>query len=310
MIVRGTSSVVVALAAAVLLAGCGGPEPPAPEPSPDLEAWRSELDTWVAHREERLRQPDGWLTLVGLHWLEEGENRFGSGEGNEVVLESSAMAERAGAFVVEEGGVRVVLDADSGITVDGETVIEAAVATDADGPATLFESGSLSFYVISRERGFAVRVKDAESPVLTAFEGIQRFSADPTWRIDARFEPFDPPREVQVPNILGEPATELSPGEVVFDLAGRAFRLRALEGSDGELFLVFGDETNGHETYGGGRFVYSEVPTEAGTVVVDFNRAYNPPCVFTPYATCPLPPAENRIGVRIEAGEKMWGEGH
>lgn len=297
----------------VLLAvagACGQPEPEAPVASPDLAAWRQDLDAWIERRESRLREPDGWLTLVGLHWLEPGENRFGSAADNEVVLASPALAGHAGVFTVAQGSVSAVLEPDSGVTVDGETPREVAVVTDAGGEPTLFVAGSLTFHVISRERGFAVRVKDSASPVLASFTGIERFPADPTWRIDARFEPYDPPREVQVPNILGEPTTELSPGEVIFDLAGRTYHLRAMEGSEGSLFLVFGDQTNGHETYGGGRFVYSEVPTEAGTVVVDFNQAYNPPCVFTPYATCPLPPPENRIAARVEAGEKMWGKQH
>ncbi len=130
------------------------------------------------------------------------------------------------------------------------------------------------------------------------------------WRLEARFVPHDPPRKVEIPTVLGTTSEQVSPGEVVFEAAGETYRLEALEGGDdGELFLIFGDRTNGEETYGGGRFLYTEAPGD-GRVVVDFNKAYSPPCVFSPYATCPLPPPQNRLPIPVRAGEKTYGEAH
>jgi uncharacterized protein (DUF1684 family) len=147
--------------------------------------------------------------------------------------------------------------------------------------------------------------------VRRSFSGIETFPPDPRWRIEARFEPFPEPRHVMVPSITGTPEEDISPGVVAFDLEGETRRLSVTgRPGDREYFLVFGDATSGHETYGGGRFVYLPAPNADGLTIVDFNRAYNPPCVFTPYATCPLPTPENRLPVRIEAGEKSWGEGH
>ncbi len=168
--------------------------------------------------------------------------------------------------------------------------------------------GSLSFYLIKRGARLGVRVKDREASTLKEFKGVPTFAVNPLWRLVARFEPYDPPRKIDVPNILGSTEADESPGAVVFDVKGEKFRLEAVKEDDsGELFLIFGDKTNGTETYGGGRFLYT-LPPKDGTVVVDFNQAINPPCVFTPYATCPLPPAPNRLPIRIPAGEKAYGK--
>ena len=152
-----------------------------------------------------------------------------------------------------------------------------------------------------------MRVKDKESPTLRAFHGIENFPADPKWRVEARFEPYDPPRPVRVPNILGTVDTESCPGALVFEIDGKSYRLDpVVERGETDLFVIFGDRTNGHGTYGAGRFLYAAAPV-GGRTVLDFNKAYNPPCVFTPYATCPLPPAENKLPIPIEAGEKAYG---
>ena len=169
--------------------------------------------------------------------------------------------------------------------------------------------GSLSFFAIRRGDRLGVRVKDSEAATLKAFHGLDYFPLEPKWKLVARFEAAAEPKEIPIPNALGFDEPILSPGHVVFTLDGVEHRLLALDDTgDGRLFLVFGDKTNGRETYGGGRFLYTD-PPQGGRVELDFNRAYNPPCVFTPYATCPLPPRENRLPMRIEAGEKSFA-GH
>ena len=182
-----------------------------------------------------------------------------------------------------------------------------ALASDAGEAATRLRTGSVLFYVIERAGKLAVRVKDSQSEARREFHGLEYFPIDPSWRIEARFEPYDPPRPISVPNVLGHQDTEKSPGALVFERAGQTYRLDpVLERGETDYFVIFGDATNGKETYGAGRFLYVKPPVD-GKTIIDFNKAYNPPCVFTDYATCPLPPAQNRMKVRVEAGEKEYG---
>jgi len=257
------------------------------------EAYRSGVERWYAERLARLRAPESWLSLVALHWLGPGVN--------DVALAGSA--ER---FLVEAtgGAVRAFGDA---LRHDGAPLPAKGVhlVADADGDPTKLELGSLRIILIRRGERLALRAWDREAAARQEFSGIDRFAVDPRWRFGARFEPTSG-RTVAVPDVLGEVAQEPSPGRVAFSVDGVEYQLDALEGGEsGELFLVFADATNGAETYAGGRFLYTD-PPDGGRVVVDFNRAYNPPCVFSPYATCPLPPAENGLPLRIEAGEKAY----
>ncbi len=301
----------VAPTALLALVACGGQQ--APSPPLDEAAHRAEVEKWRHDREERLRAEDGWLTLVGLYWLEKGENRFGTDPGNDLVFPAGSGPGVMGTFLRDRRGVRVEVAPGVEITHDGRPVTAMDLATDKDGEPTVLELGTLSFHII--ERGdrtvkMGVRVKDRRASTLLEFAGIESYAVDPAWRIAGRFEAAFPPKSMLVPNILGTPTAEFSPGAVVLTVNGSEHRLDALPGPDGQLFLVFGDETNGEETYGGGRFLYSDPPDEDGTVIVDFNKAYNPPCVFTPYATCPLPPKQNVLPVAVTAGEKMYGEAH
>jgi len=174
----------------------------------------------------------------------------------------------------------------------------------------LLELRTIQFHLIRRGDRLGVRSKDSESPVRTEFRGIEHYPASWEWRVEGRFEPYEPPKHVPVPTVLGTVDDELSPGAVVFEAEGRTLRLDVLEGADEhEVFVIFGDTTNGTETYGGGRFLYADLEP-GGRLVLDFNKAYNPPCAFTPYATCPLPPKQNRLPLAIRAGEKKYGEGH
>lgn len=261
---------------------------------------REEIEAWRRGRYERLRQPVGWLTLAGLDWLKPGVNRVGSAPDADVVL--PAGPPDAGTVVVDGRAAR----ASGAFELDGQPVEDLPLATDLDEQEpTLLELGDLRLCVIDRRGRLAIRTWDTASPRRRDFEGIPHWPFDRRWAIDARFEPT-PGRIRRVPDVLGTGYDEESPGDLVFDVDGTACRLEALPGGpDGELWLVFGDATNGRETYGGGRFLSTPPPDADGVVVVDFNRAYNPPCVFSPYATCPLPWSENRMPVRIEAGELM-----
>ena len=181
-----------------------------------------------------------------------------------------------------------------------------ALASDAAGDPTVIETGTLQMYVIARGDLLFLRVKDRASEVRRRFQGIDRFAVNARWRVTARIEPHEGSATVAVPNVLGQIEAAASPGTLVFELGGRTCRLDPTGEPGGPLSIVFGDATNGHSTYGGGRFLSADPPAPDGTVVLDFNRAYNPPCVFTPYATCPLPPEGNQLPLAVEAGEKMW----
>jgi uncharacterized protein len=274
---------------------------------PSAVTYRAEIEAWRAKRAEALRGPDGWLTLAGLFWLEEGENRLGSDPSNHVLLPAGA-PKFAGTIL--RSGQTVSIRASPGVllTHDEKPVVAMPLQTDALREPTILKHGTVSFYVIERGKRLAVRVKNSQSPERLGFRGIDSFPIDRRWRFEARFEPYDPPKPIPIPNVLGTVDDQESPGAVVFDFEGRPYRLDAVtESGTDELFLIFGDQTNGTQTYGAGRFLYAAAPVK-GKTVVDFNEAYNPPCAFTPYATCPLPPAQNRLPIRVEAGEKKYGE--
>ncbi len=264
------------------------PTPTAADPA-DAAAWKA----WRERREARLRDPEGWLALTGLSWLSEGENRV---EG------------LPGVFVVQGGRVALRAAPGDGWLLDGAPVAERSLASDASERPDRLHLGTRVVQVIERGGALAVRTWDAESPARKAFQGIDTFPYDPRWRIEARWEPYAAPREVEQPSAAGPPQKALAPGRAHFTVDGRSLSLEpTLE--DGALLFVFKDATAPAETYGAGRFLGAALPA-GGKVVLDFNRAYNPPCAFTPHATCPLPRPENMLAVRIEAGEQRYGSDH
>ena len=271
----------------------------------DETAWRQEVETFRRERVENLRKKDGWFSLVGLFWLDEGENAFGSDPGGKVILPEGKAPKSAGVLVRKGETVELRAAPGTKITSEGKPVSRMALTSDAKGKPTTLEMGPLSFFVIQRGDRVGVRIKDRESAALAAFHGLDTYPVQPAWRIDARFEPYNPPKPVQIPNILGQVSEDTSPGAIVFDWQGKTYRLDTLGSVEEGLSLIFADETNGKETYGAGRFLETGPPKD-GKVVIDFNLAYNPPCAFTAYATCPLPPAQNKLALRVEAGEKKY----
>jgi uncharacterized protein (DUF1684 family) len=250
----------------------------------------SEIAAWHADREAALKAEDGWLSLAGLFWLHEGSNPFGKDPGGEIVLPDGPA--HAGVFHLDHGKVTV--------TVDGGT---REVKPDSND---VVKVGRLRLLTIKRADKYGIRVKDPESQARHEFKGIQSFPTDDSYRVTARW--VAEPRKIPILNVIGQTEESECPGYAVFQLHGREFTLHPILEEPGakELFYIFRDETTGKETYPAGRFFYSGMPKD-GHVILDFNKAYNPPCAFTPYATCPLPPPENRLAVRIEAGEKRYG---
>lgn len=257
-----------------------------------------EVEVWRALRVERLRKPDGWLSLAGLFWLHEGANRFGSGTDNDLVF--PAKAPSCLGVATWTGGV-VQVDLAPGVLVDGQPSARVILDPKAPEGKPLFTSGSLSWYLLNRGGRLAFRLKDRDSEALRNFHGTEWFPVDPAWRVEARLE--GPPHRLEVPSATGARTDEECPGTLVFRVEGRECRLDPLV-EDGRLFVIFSDATSGQETYGAGRFLYAELPDAEGRTVLDFNRAYSPPCAFTPFATCPRPPAQNHLPLAVRAGEK------
>ncbi|MGZ6099098.1 MAG: DUF1684 domain-containing protein [Myxococcaceae bacterium] len=260
---------------------------------------------WEEGRLARLQSDDGWLTLVGLGWLKEGSNTAGS-DGKAVVVFPQSAPGSVGTFT--RSGTSVSFQPAPGVTVTrgGKPFPGGAVQTDQEGHTEpdVFQLGRLRFQVIVRGDRIGVRIKDPEARARKEFKGIPTYPASEKWRLTARWEPVNPPTEIAVPNVLGQVERSPSPGTAVFTVDGKEYRLTpVLEEGSPELFFVFADETNRTETYGAGRFLYA-APAEDGTVILDFNRAYNPPCAFSAFATCPLPPRQNRLALRVDAGEK------
>jgi uncharacterized protein (DUF1684 family) len=295
----------LAFPVAALLMGTAA-RPSSPPASAD--AYRAEIEKWRARRIERLRSDTGWLTVVGLFWLEPGKNAVGSAPGNRVVLPAGKVSPYIGNLELSGGTVTFHASPGSGVASEGRPVTNLSLRSDVTGEPTVLSIGPVSFYTIQRGDRVGVRVKDIQSDARRDFHGIASFPIDARWRVEARFEAYRPVKRIPVPNVLGMEEPTDSPGALVFELDGKTYRLDpVLETGETDLFVIFGDRTNGRETYGAGRFLYAAPPVD-GKTVLDFNKAYNPPCVFTPYATCPLPPAQNKLPIAIEAGEKRYGD--
>lgn len=273
------------------------------------DAYAKEIETARTGRVVRLTAADGWLTLIGLHFLQHGENTIGSAADNTVVL-AHGPAHLGKLTLADNGGINLTLAPDADARVDGRAVLAAELAYRGDGKPTVVSAGTMSFFVIERGGKTALRVKDSAAERRTHFLGLDYFPTDPAWRIEARWVAFDQPREISVANVLGQVSPALVAGKAVFEHDGKTYELLPIEDGDGgPLFFVISDRTSGKETYAAARFLYAEPPVD-GKLVLDFNLALNPPCAFTPFATCPLPPAENRLPFAVTAGEKRYRGEH
>lgn len=268
-----------------------------------------QVELWKQGRLQRLTAPDGWLSLVGLEWLHPGANRVGSASDNDIVLKVGP-AHLGVVTLAADGVVKIALAKDSGASIDGKPAHEATLVDDMqageNGHPTTVAFGTANFYVIERDGRKGLRVKDADAATRKHFLGLDYYPIDPSWRIVADWVRFDPPHKLEIGSVLGTIDKVDVPGKAVFKRDGHTFELLPYqEEPGGELFFVLADRTSGKETYGAARFLYAALPKD-GKVILDFNRAYNPPCAFTEYATCPLAPPENRLDVAVTAGEKKY----
>jgi uncharacterized protein len=270
--------------------------------------YQKTIEAWRQARETRLRSDTGWLTVAGLFWLKDGENRLGSDPGAEVVLPAHSSPARAGILRLQKGQVTIEPAAGVNITLNGQPVGRRALKSDTPGPEDVLALGRTRFFVIERSGKLAIRLRDLDSPARKSFTGLHWFPIRPEYRVVGRFMPHPAPKKMSIPNVLGLVEEMVSPGYVTFKLNGQELRLEPVyeTPAQDELFFIFRDRTSAHETYGAGRFFYADNPKN-GEVIIDFNKAYTPPCAFTRFATCPLPPRQNHLPVRIEAGELDYG---
>jgi len=271
-------------------------------------AYRDEIEAWRHRRIAQLTKPDGWLSLAGLFWLVQGENTFGRAAGNAVVFPAANCPDHMGAFIVDKNTVRLRVQPGVAImTADHTLAADMELHSDAQGKPTLLFYNTLSWHIIQRSGRFAVRLRDSTHVNRRTFRGIDHFPVDPAWRVKAKFVAYEPVKTLRIVNVVGQVEDQPCPGALLFTLQNREFRLDVLDEGKGEpFFIVFADASSGDETYGGGRVLLVARPESASETFIDFNKAYNPPCSFTPYATCPLPPEGNRLSIAIRAGEKRY----
>ncbi len=264
------------------------------------DSYRQEVEQWRAQHQRQLSADFGWLTVVGLDWLKEGDNRVGADPASEVPLPPGSAPRRVAMISLHAGKAMLHPAPGVPLTLNGKPATGTTLREDDD----VLAINHLRFFVIKRGDRMGIRLKDNDSPAREHFQGLSWYPIDPAWRIQAKFIPWTTPHKIVFHNTIGQEEGEPSPGYVTFQKNGHEFRLEpTLE--DGVLFFVLRDGTSGKTTYGAARFLYAEA-AQNGVVSLDFNKAENPPCAFTAYATCPLPPPQNRLALAITAGEKKY----
>jgi len=263
------------------------------------------IEKWRSDHESDLKKETGWLTVAGLFWLKDGINTVGAGPNFDVRLTDNFKQGKFGEIDFKNGVA--VLKVEKGVEAqsDGKSISTIDLVSDEKGKPSEIRTGSQTFYLIRREDRFGIRLKDSESKARRTFKGLHWFPIDESYKVPARFEAFPEPKEVRVPNVLGGEFKMKSPGMLKFTLKGKECSLQPVQEGDETLFIIFQDASSQGETYKSGRFLYADKPVN-GEAVLDFNKAENPPCAFTPFATCPLPPSQNILDVEIKAGEKRY----
>jgi uncharacterized protein (DUF1684 family) len=266
-----------------------------------------EIKDWHNKRIDNLKKENGWLNLAGLFWLNEGVNKFGSDKTNDIIFPEGKAPAFIGTLTLKDSIVTLRVSKSIEVKSEGKIVTTADLKNDIQG-ATILEYGSLRWFVIKRGNKYGIRLRDMENLLVKSFKGIETYPINSNWRFEAELEKYDPPKKIEITNILGMVEENNSPGALVFTKDGKQFKLDALV-EDDQYFIIFADKTSGDETYGAGRFIYVNKNDSTGKIILDFNKAFNPPCVFTKYATCPLPPKQNHLKLKVTAGELMFKGG-
>ncbi|WP_336514829.1 DUF1684 domain-containing protein [Pollutibacter soli] len=261
------------------------------------------IDAWRIKRLAELKAENGWLNLAGLYWLEPGKNTMGQSPKNDFVCELPNMPVTAGFFTLKKG--KVYWNSAGGVEVKMlDKPVKKAIIFENGRPVPVLNMGSFRWNIIRRDDKLGVRLRDLNHPGMKAFDKLPYFPTDTTWRLDAKFVAGNND-SVMISNMIGQTHAQHSPGKLYFKVGDKEYSLDALESGKEDLFIIFADHTNGNETYASGRYLYVPKADADGMIELDFNKAINPPCVFTPFATCPIPPRQNRLPFAVSAGEKM-----
>ena len=271
----------------------------------------AEIAQWDKARIAALKDPNGWLNLEGLFWFKNGVNSFGSASTNDLVYDNAAFPKHMGDFIYENGKVfwkdagkeKITIKDKAGLKISDYSALN--LLSETEGTYTS-QWKDFVWIVIQREDKVGVRFRNLKAKTLLEFKGIERFPADAKWRIKAKVIPQNQ-NPLMIMNVLGQNTAQKHGGQLVFEIEGKTYQLDAIDEGGIRLFVTFADATSGKTTYGSGRFIELEKPDASGYTYIDFNKAYNPPCAFTEFATCPLPPPQNRLSIAIPAGEKKYG---
>jgi len=295
---RNFLSIVLIISVSVLFFACNSPAPYIA----DEASYVKSIEEWQQQRLEKLKSKDGWLSLAGLLWLEEGENSFGSDSSNDIIFPAKAAA-FCGTLILNNESVALRVKEGVDISVEGSPVTEMGLSDDHSKNTTRLQQGDLAWYIIKRGERYGIRLRDHKHPRIDELDHIPSYPIQTGYVVEATLERFDKPKTMTVATPLeGFTESYECPGTLNFTINGQELKLHPFTSGKG-YFLVIADETSGLDTYGAGRFMYATRGSK-GRIILDFNKAYNPPCAFSPFATCPMPPRENFLPVAIEAGEK------
>lgn len=272
---------------------------------PITNFYQEEIKLWQASRFQEITAPDGWLSLIGLYWLKEGESTFGKSKLNTIPFPKGT-PNYIGRFILENDSVHMKIDELANVKI-GETFPKMTyLQADKMGAPTIASLGNLSWYLLQRENRFGIRLRDAKNSAIRKFKGIEHFPISQDWQIPATLRLSKTEKSITLRNVVDMDVNMKLEGYLIFEIAGVTYELEALDGGADSYFIIFADETTGVETYGAGRYLYVPRADDAGNTLIDFNKAHNPPCAFTDFATCPLPSGKNTLDVSILAGEKNY----
>jgi len=276
---------------------------PSSKPIEDPASYIASIEQWQEDRLEGLKGKEGWLNLSGIYWLKEGKQTIGSDSANDIVFPASAPA-FMGSLTLEEERVHLEVKEEVELFYKGEAVQELDLSYEKSANPSYITHGDLAWYIMKRHHSLALRLRDYKNPAIEALDHIPSYPINPDYLVEAQLRPYDEPSILTVPTPFQDYTQDYTcPGELHFKLKGEKLKLLPFE-SGAYYFIIISDETSALETYGGGRFMYA-TPDSSGNVLLDFNKAYNPPCAVTPFAACPMPPRENHLPIRVEAGEKI-----
>jgi uncharacterized protein (DUF1684 family) len=268
-------------------------------------AYIQSIKEWHNQRIENLKKQNGWLNLVGLYWLKPGKNTFGSDNSNDIIFPKDKAPAFIGSFYLTDDSISIIINTGVNVTNNGKPVKEMSLKDDMTDQPTVLAYSSLRWFIIKRSNKIGIRLRDLNAPLVKEFQDIDTYPIDEDYKVEAKLVPYNPPRIITIASIIGTKEQDTVKAALQFKLKGQTLTVDPVIEGD-EYFIIFADKTSGVETYGAGRFLYAPVADSTGKTVLDFNKAYNPPCSFTDYATCPLPPKENYLPIEITAGEKTY----